>query len=516
MTSLLESPTTSKPSAANALLLGSQTPRICVVPRYVKTYGGEVNDFMASIGWPPDPWQSEINLCAFGIQDDGLWSAFELMVLVARQNGKGYCTDAIELGGLFLFKERLILHSAHVFKTCEKTFERIVGICENSDWLRKRVAKVVRGKGSQGIFLTPRAGGGSLEFIARSEGARAAGRGLTGSTNVFDEAFALTVGQYQAQTPTLSTIPNPRIVYTSTPPDEDSGPMPEDAMLPSVRRRGHRGEERTACLEWSPPDGYKVGPEFDEDMGRRCNPAAGIRISLWFLKKQHSAFFEAGKPEKYATEHLGQWPPDASEQWQWIPEQAWHAAEDPDSRRQGEIAVCIEMSLDRQWTSLHIAGRRADGLYHIETAVSERGSGWLPTRLKAFVAKHNPCAVVVPAGSPAAAAIADLEADDEFDVEVKVLSGADMAAACGGLHDGIAGPEVEGEPSPRTVRHRGQGVLTTAIAGAVTKKAGNTQTFDHYASSVDASPASGVAAALLALKRWGGTGRIVLNGELMA
>jgi hypothetical protein len=494
--------------------LGSQTPRICVVPPYVHTYGDEVNDFMASIGRPGDPWQREIVRAAFGVQDDGLWAAFELMVLVARQNGKGWVTDAIELGGLFLFREPLVLHSAHVFKTCRAAFNRLVDICENNDWLRKRVDRVSRSKGDEGIFLTDKAGGGSLEFIARTEGSRAAARGLTGSTTVFDEAFALTIGQYQAQTPTLSTIPNPRIVYTSTPPDEDSGPMPEDAMLPSVRRRGHRGDERTACFEWSPPKGYKVTATFDPDMAHDCNPAAGIRIAEWFLRKQHGAFFEAGKPEKYSTEHLGQWADDAALQWLFVPEQAWADAEDPESRREGSLAFAITMSPDRQWTSISVAGRRPDGLRHVEVAVSERGSGWLVEKIKAMRDKWEPCAIAIRQNGPEAALIPDLEAAK---VELVKMSAVEVAQACGMLHDGIAGPEVDpdGEhggqgdeadvaaTSPRNVRHRGQKVLTIAVAGAVTRKAGASKTWQVVEGGVDTSPAEGAANALWAFAKFG-------------
>lgn len=494
-----------------------------MVPPYVKTYGDEVNDFMTQLGRPPDPWQADIVRCAFGMQDDGLWAAYELMVLLARQNGKGYVTDAIELGGLFLFREQLILHSAHIFKTSRAAFIRLEELCKNSDWLSRRVARVSRSKGDEGIYLTSKAGGGSLEFIARTEGTRAAGRGLTGSTTVFDEAFALTIGQFQAQTPTLSTIPNPRMVYTSTPPDEDSGPLPEDAMLPSVRKRGHRGEDRTACFEWSPEPGLDLlDADAVAEETYRCNPAEGIRISEWFLRKQYMAFTEAGKPAKYATEHLGEWPPDAAEQWQYVPEREWHAAEDPDSKRQGEIALAIEMSLDRQWSSIHVAGKRADGLYHIEVAVSDRGSGWVVPKVVQMRDRLKPCAIVVPSSSPAAALLPDLDAALKLGIgqvlvdKVEVMSAVEMAQACGGLYDGIAGPEEAGKPSPRTVRHRGQGVLTTAIAGAVTKNAGNSMTFDHRATAVDATPASGVAAALWAYRQYGERpDKFVLSGALM-
>lgn len=502
--------------------LGNPTPRICVIPPYVKTYGDEVNDLMRMIGRPPDYWQAEAIKCAFGVQADGLWSAYEQMYLIARQNGKGYITDAIELGGLFLFREPLIFHSAHEFKTSRAAFTRLEEICKASDWLSKRVNNYSHSKSDEGIFLTKPMGGGKLQFVARTNGS---GRGLTGSTTVFDEAFALTIPQYQAQTPTLSTIPNPRIIYTSSPPDEDVGPMPADAMLPSVRKRGHRGAHRVACLEWSPPKDFNRH-DIDaivEEM-YRCNPSLGIRISEWFLRAQLTAFAEAGKPEKFFTEHLGLWPADPDEQWRYVPEPDWTAAHDPESRRAGRVALCVTMSLDRQWTTISVAGRRGDGLYHIEVAVSERGTGWVAPKVKDLVLRLSPSALVIPSSSNAAALKPDLDtALEGTGTTVRMMSTAEEAQACGGLWDGISGPlpaEPEPgqprQPSPRTVRHRGQGVLTTAIAGAVTKKSGGTQTWDHYAAAVDTTPAAGVANALWADKTFGGTGQQTLDGDLMA
>lgn len=467
----------------------------------MKTYGQEVIDLMAQIGRPLDPWQAEIIRCAYGVQEGGLWAAYELMVFVARQNGKGGITEAIELAGLFLFKEKLILHSAHLFKTSTAAFRRLMDIIDANDWLSRRVNNFSRSKGDEGIYLTRSAGGGALQFVARTAGS---GRGLTGSTNVFDEAYALTTAQYAAQTPTLATIPNPRIVYTSTPPDEDTGPMPDDAMLPSVRARGHAGDDRVACFEWSPPKRFDP---HDVDLMHECNPALGIRISLWFLQKQLIAFEAAGKISKFSTEHLGQWPADPNEQWQLLSEADWSAALDPTSKpiRKG-LALAVEMSLDRQWVSVSMAGARDDGLRHVEVGLSERGSGWVVPKLVDLNEKLQPCAIVVASGSPAAALVPDMEAAG---LVVHVMSAGEVAAACGGLVDAIAGPTpepTEAEPipvSPRTVRHRGQPVLTTAIAGAATKKAGNTQTWDPTSAVVDITPGMGAGNALWAYAKYG-------------
>jgi FeS assembly protein IscX len=242
--------------------------------------------------------------------------------LVPRQNGKGGYTEAVELGGLFLFGDQIIMHSAHLFKTAKQSFQRLIDIIDGSDWLTKRVARVMRARGDEEIQLTSKAGGGRLLCFSRSGGA---GRGFTGDKTVFDECAYLTVEQYQAATPTLATVPNPQIIYTGTPPDEDIGPMPDDAMMPSVRRRGHAGGDRIALWEWSPPDRFD---RTDPQVWAACNPALGRRIPEWFLAKQLDNFTAAGKPAKFDTEHLGVWPRESGAQWLIVPEAEWTDAED--------------------------------------------------------------------------------------------------------------------------------------------------------------------------------------------
>jgi hypothetical protein len=485
--SLLASPTTSPPGA----LLGSQTPRVRNVPPYVKTYGPEVIDLMAEIGRPLDPWQATIALDAFGVRLDGLWSAFELLVLLSRQNGKGGVTEAIELGGLFLFREPLILHSAHQFKTSTAAFRRLQDIIEGSDWLTRRVKMISRSKGDESIELTRAAGGGRLQFVARTLGSA---RGLTGSKNVFDEAWALTVGQYAAQTPTLATIPNPQIIYTTTPPDDDIGPVPTDAMLPSVRQRAHDGDDRIAVYEWSPPKDYD---RTDRQVWYECNPALGIRISEWFLAKQLAAFTKAGRPEKFDTEHLGDWPIATTPEWQVLSKADWEAAYDPDSKPEDPVAFAIAANPDRTWATIGVAGLRADGGKHVEVVDRQPGTGWVVTRLVALQA-WRPCAVAVVASGPAGSLITDLEAEG---IEVLKVSQQEYQRACGSVYDGVGGRRAEGQPDPRVIRYTGRPELTEALTAAVKAAGkhgiGDTWTWDRDMAA-DASPIEAVTCALYA------------------
>jgi hypothetical protein len=464
---LTSSQTISRNAGAGARL-GNQVPRICNVPTYGHTDGDEVNDFMRQIGRPGDEWQERIMLDAHGIRPDGLWSAFELLVLLSRQNGKGWIAEAIELAGLFLFKEPLILHSAHQFKTSTAHFRKLQELIDASDWMSKRVKAISRSKGDESIELTRAAGGGRLHFVARTLGS---GRGLTGSKNVFDEAYALTVGQYAAQTPTLSTIPNPQIIYTSTPPDDDTGPMPEDAMLPSVRGRGLRGGDRIAMYEWSPPKGFD---RTDPDVWFECNPTLGDRIKPWFLKQQLEAFTEAGRPEKFDTEHLGLWQDKEDRGWFAFREVDWKVAADPDSKISGRPVYGVEVSRDLAWISIGAAGHREDGKRHLELVDRfHADTGKLIGNLKKRIKSFNPLALVVDPASPAAYLIPDLK--KHLEVEIVTPGGREVAAACGAVYVGISGRDEES----RTVRVRPHPSLDAAARVADWKDRGDAKVFDR-------------------------------------
>lgn len=475
---------------------------------------------MAQIGQPLDEWQAAIVIDMFGLDDENLWAAFEVCVLVARQNGKGAVTEARELFGLFVLKEQLILHSAHLFKTSANAFRRILELVNSSDWLRKKVHRINRGKGEEAIELTAREGGGQLQFVARTLGS---GRGLTGDCNVFDEAAWLTVGQYAAQTPTLATRPNPQIVYTSTPPDEDVGPMPDDAMLPSVRSRGIGRDPRMAYYEWSPPKDFD---RTDPRVHASCNPAYARRIPARFLVQQLRAFTAQGSPEKFDTEHLGHWPPDPGAGWLELPEQAWLDAQDLESTIVGPVAWAVAVSADRNWTTVAAAGRREDGLRHVEIVTRRLGTAWLvpwfvevdhetaePDGLNRLD-RWKPCAVVLDPGSPSGSLVAPLEAAG---VELVEATSRQWGQASAAFLDGIAG-RVGPDDEPRVVRdvrHRGQAELNAAAKAATRRKLGESWAWERYC-DVDMSPLETATLALWGHATHAHLGAVEIEGSLMA
>lgn len=113
--------------------LGRQQPRFWTAPprHRVKTagcqacaspgYGSGCGDYQSAdlLEWAPgfgydlDDWQgwSLTEIC--GTKPDGRWTAFECMLIAPRQNGKNGTLEVRELGGLFVFGESMIIHTAH-------------------------------------------------------------------------------------------------------------------------------------------------------------------------------------------------------------------------------------------------------------------------------------------------------------------------------------------------------------------------------------------------------------------
>ena len=206
-------------------------PRIGTWPKARSSAGVEAVELAASAGLVLDDWQAFALDCALGERKDGKWSAFEVGLIVPRQNGKGSILEARELAGLFLFGEQLILHSAHEFKTAQEAFRRLLLLVENTDDLRKRVSRIRTSHGEEGIELTT---GQRLRFVARSTGS---GRGFSGDVVILDEAYRLPREALGALMPTLSARPNPQLWYASSAGHVDS------EVLRSLRDRGAESEE---------------------------------------------------------------------------------------------------------------------------------------------------------------------------------------------------------------------------------------------------------------------------------
>ncbi len=224
--------------------LGLQTPRVCSVPPYVSSAGQEAVELAALAGLELDEWQAFVLERALGERSDGKWAAFEVGVVVSRQNGKGGILEARELAGLYLLGERLLIHSAHQFDTSLEAFRRLLFLIENSPDLERRVRRVSRSHGEEGIELK---GGQRIRFRTRTKGG---GRGFSGDCLILDEAMILPEAAHGALLPTLAARPNSQVWYTGSAVDRFV--HEHGVVLARVRQRGLAGDDPSlAYFEWS-------------------------------------------------------------------------------------------------------------------------------------------------------------------------------------------------------------------------------------------------------------------------
>jgi phage terminase large subunit-like protein len=301
--------TSSALAAPPASLRGDQYPRIESVPPCLSSAGREAVDLAKEAGITLDPWQAHVLDRSLGERGDGKWAAFEVGLIVSRQNGKGTILEARELAGLFLFGEQLLLHSAHEFKTASDAFRRIARLIEDNRQFERHVRRIRTANGSEMIELKS---GQRLRFVARSAGS---GRGFTADTVILDEAYELGDAAMAALLPTLSARPNPQVWYAST------AGNPLSVQLGRIRRRGMKGADQSlAFFEWSADDGDDPA---DPATWAKANPGMGIRILPEYIGREQAAL----SAEAFASERLsiGNYPDLDGGAWGTISQDAWTA-----------------------------------------------------------------------------------------------------------------------------------------------------------------------------------------------
>ena len=142
-------------SLAAPPLLGNQDPRILSRPAFTRSkWDGKATDLAKMAGLDLDPWQRTVLEGGLARRADGRRAAFEIGLIVSRQNGKGAVLEALELAALFLLPDvKLILHSAHEFKTAAEAFLRIRALIADNPVFSNRVALIRTGAGTESIEL---------------------------------------------------------------------------------------------------------------------------------------------------------------------------------------------------------------------------------------------------------------------------------------------------------------------------------------------------------------------------
>lgn len=471
--SLLTSPTSSPHAAA---------PSHRLAPNAVKTLGPQARAYAERAGLVCQPWQALVIDDMLGVRADKRWAARDAGLSVPRQNGKSVVAELLILAGLYLFREELIVYTAHQVDTALEIFERVVSRVESNPDLRRRmVGRPRRARGSESITL--RDPHQRLLVKARS---KSGVRGFSADRIFLDEAqLGLDEEEMAALGPTQRTRPNPQTIFMGTPPLTTG-----TYWALKVRERALTGDRKMSWHEWSPPPGWKPstpGALDDRSVWWATNPAmAGGLIS-----EEDVEYDKKILGSKFAAEGLGYWLPEKSDAgWEIFREEDWRAAQDPATGIVGLPAFAVEVSRDLSTVSIGAAGRNAEGKRHLELVArfpADAGKvvGWLLKRRD----MHHPVAVVIDPAGPAGYLIPEVE--KHYGDVVKPV-GRDVAAACGSVYVGVSGPDVQA----RDVRVRPHPALDAAARVAVWRDRGDAKVFDRRADDgPDVAPLMAVALA---------------------
>lgn len=466
------------------VVLERVAPRVRHVPAYSASLGAEAIDLARHAGLELDDWQADVLEASLAVDEESRrWASFEVGVNVARQNGKGGILEARELAGLFLVgSDRLLIHTAHEADTSFEAFYRLEALIQDTPDLHARVkdrSGYTHSHGQESINLKD---GKRILFKTRTHGGR---RGFSGDLLIFDEAMFIPEFTHGALLPILSARGNPQVWYTGSAVDQEI--HQHGVVFARVRERGHRGEPGLVYFEWSLPAGSpgEVSDELAADAGSwaQANPALGSRIS-----EEHVAHELAAMDQRsFAVERLGvgDWPRTDGVESSVISVVAWQALRDPHSRVLDPVCLAFDVSPDRS-AAIAAAGRRADGLLHVEVLEHRQGVRWLPGRLAELVEAHEVEAVVCAGDGPVASVVAEVE---EAEVAVETLSGPQHTQACGRFVDLI---------DEKQVRHLGSHELAAAVKGAKTRPLGDAWAWSRKHSNIDICP---LVAATLAVSR---------------
>lgn len=446
-------------------LLGDQMPRLWNVPKRHEAqlsgcvmcqfeaeqghgYGCgdgvavEILEWAAQFGYDLDIWQKWALRHMLGRHPNGLWAAPDVVMIVARQNGKGTILEVRELAGIFYLQEELIIHTSHQLKTSLSHLERLANTLRAYPALEKRLRGgsvrhgVATANGKEAIVLKPRpviifgssgkeirkARTSRIQFHARSGASTS--RGFSCDCLVYDEAMILSDEQVGASMPTMRAMPNPQMIYAASAGLEDGTISVQLAKMRSLML--HHDPE-TFGLEFSVNPHDESCPR-DEIKGRRsnyyivcdkhddrddprswakANPALGTRVTLRNTRRELAKMPDS----KFDIEILsiGNWPAE-DEPWEIISKPAWKLLtnEEPGFPTP-PMVLAFDVSEDGKSATVMGAWEHKQQRTVIEMPLEghRQGTGWVIDFVDAKYKKRRPLAIAVPKSGPAAGLLDD-------------------------------------------------------------------------------------------------------------
>lgn len=461
---------------------GVQEPRVSLTPLFHSSVGEDAVSWCREVaGMTLFPWQEHVLETSLLRKESGKWAARDVGVIVPRQNGKGEIIIARELFGLFMLREKKIIHTAHEFKTAKEGLSKLQAYIARNPELDELV-DIKTGNTEPGVYWKPKRRGDpperAIQFVARSGGS---GRGFTADCLIYDEAYALTADMVAASAPTMMQVPNPQTWLLS------SAGFAYSTELAGIRKRGMSGDvaEQLSYSEWSVDE-----EDFDPADPRgwaQANPSIGYGyMTLESFDFEYRRYKASDNVAAFAREHLGVWEMKAANSE--IPETQWVRGRDRDSEiRDDRIVVGVEVSKDRR-ASVAVAGASWDGRVQVEVVKNEEVGPWVVADVKRLLDRWDVLGVALDASGPAGALLSEFA---EAGVDVKPFGSRTVAQASVSFKEKVLAGQLV---------HLGQPVLDQAALTSRAKRVGDLWMFDRDSELADTSP---LLAATIAVSHWG-------------
>ena len=457
-------------------------PRIEWVPEAPDSLGNEAVEFASRVGMTLDPEQELVLAGMLGVREDGRWQTREVGINMPRQNGKGEILIARELFGLFELGEKLIIHTAHEFKTSAEHFNRLEAIIRDCPELHARIKRNHTGRiigyryghGEESIEID----GGRLEFKTRTKSGM---RGFAGvDLLVVDEAMIISEAAHSAGMPIIRASKAPRgpqLIYSGSAVDQET--MDHGIVWTRVRERGIAGEDPAlAYFEWSVdaehPDDVSDEVALDQQIWQEVNFAiVRGRVTLEHMEWERRAM----SFRSFVIELLGagDYPDTDVSADVLVSTEDWLALEDETQVMLDPLVIAFDVSPERQ-TAIVATGRSDTGHWLVEIIHAGAGTGWLTRRLAELYAKHEVAEIVCDGYGPSAAMARKAE---DAGIEVRRLDSNEYGQACSAFVDAI------GED---LLRHLGQEEMLAAIRGAKARPLVDRWAWSRTKSTVNIAP----------------------------
>ena len=415
------------------------------------------------------PWQAQVaNVAGELLPDTGLPAYREVRVSVPRQSGKTTLILVVEVDrSLSWGAAQRTLYAAQDRNNSRAKWEEQCELLGRSTL--RSTFKARRQTGMERMEF--KATGSTVGITASGE---SSGHGQTLDLGVIDEAFAQKDERLvQAFRPAMVTRRAAQMWIVSTMGTEESTFLHD--RVDDGRARVEAGETSgVAYFEWSACDD---DDQDDPAVWWRCMPALGHTVSEDTIQADHDAMPPDEFSRAYMNRRTGGGRPifDAG---------TWQACR-TDGQLGGVPCFAVDVTPDRAWASIGVAGWGGGRRPLVEIVEHRPGTDWVVERLQELYRRWAPWPVIIDPASPAGSLLVDLAS---LAVKVETVAAREYAQACGQFYDAVVGG---------AVCHLDQPVLNAAVAAARKRQLGDAWAWARR-SGGDVSPLVAVT-----LARWG-------------